>query len=186
MRFYELNYLYSCLSDTEEAQGFINIVKIAIEKEKGIFHSSSVPVKKKLGYEINHNQFAYSGTIEFDLQPDGLQRIQAQLKKDPDLLRFIISKKKKVLKQKRAMAAHIKDKKIKDREIKDREIKDREIKVQEIKDKVPVLQKPHSPVKDSHKKDKEKIFKQEKPYRAKIEKIKIDEINKKLDELLGQ
>lgn len=181
MRLYELSYLYSCFSDVEEAQGFINIVKTAIEKEKGIFHSSSVPVKKKLGYEVNKNQFAYSGTIEFDLEPDSLQKIKTELKKDPDLLRFIICKKKKVLKQKRVAAAHIKDKKIKDRES-----KDRESKAQEIENEAPILQKSHSPVKESHKEDKEKIFKKEKPHRAKIEKIKIDEINRRLDELLGQ
>lgn len=151
MKFYELSYLYSCFNEVDEIQEFINRIKLIIENEKGVFHQYSAPVKRKLAYEIDKNQFAYLGTIEFDLESDKTKILKEQLKNDHNLLRFVVFKKKKLIQK--TVINYIKNR--------------------------------------GNKENKEKIFKltqkkslDEKQDFTKFQKIKIDDIGKKLDEIL--
>lgn len=152
MKFYELSYLYSRFSEAEEIEEFINKVKLMIEDEKGIFYQSSPPIKKKLAYEVDKNQFAYLGMIEFDLKPAKIKKFKNQLKAYQDLLRFVIFKKNKSLIRRRI--------------------------VNVVKNE-----------KESQKQE-EKVMPSEKKFLDKtqnlvaVKKIKIDDISKKLDELL--
>ncbi len=167
MKLYQLDYLYSCFSDAEEIQEFINKIKLIIEKQEGFFHQSSNPIKKKLGYEINNNQFAFLGTIEFDLEPKKIKELKKQLKIDQALLRFIVSKKKKSLIQhsipSKPYSSEINNAVVDDNVVNDSKDKKKQKKTPKVIKKKSLLKKQNF---------------------VKIKKVKIDEISKKLDEIL--
>lgn len=94
MKNYELSFLVSTEISTEEAQGFSAQIAGIIQKEAGQNVKISNPVPKTLGYKIKGQSSALWMNIEFSLEPDKLKEVEKELKKDPRIIRYLISIKK--------------------------------------------------------------------------------------------
>ncbi len=108
MRLYELDYLISPDIPKKETSSFNKRVQSIIEKEGGKIEKKEAPSKTKLAYPIKEKGQAYLATIIFNLEPEKITSITKLIKKEEDILRHLIFKRKAVQKQEKK-----KDKKLK-------------------------------------------------------------------------
>lgn len=99
-RIYELGFLLD--GDIIEEAVSLEIQKIKDVVENGIFRfvSEGSPIKKELEYTVtvsrdgtkkNHDS-AYFGWIKYEKDPQDIMKVQAELTKNPNIVRFIILK----------------------------------------------------------------------------------------------
>lgn len=94
MKIYELNYLIS--PDLSEGEFNIFQEKILkwIQEEKGILGEINKAVKKILAYPIKKTMQVYLGSINFQLNPEGLSNLEKKLKSEEKIIRYLILAKK--------------------------------------------------------------------------------------------
>jgi len=96
MRLYELNCLLSpdLLSSKEEGETFQKKIESLIEGEDGIVTDSKNPFKKNLGYPIKNKKEVFLITLNFNLSPEKLGSLEKKLKGESEILRYLILTKK--------------------------------------------------------------------------------------------
>jgi len=94
MRYYEISILISPDLSEKELDALKEKVFSFIQEEQGILVKNSDPVQKTLGYPIKKKQQAFFLTIDFQLNPESLEKIKNKLKKESEILRFLLLNKK--------------------------------------------------------------------------------------------
>jgi len=154
---YEMLYIIPANFTVEEVKPITQKVKKIIEENQGNITLEEDLGKLKLAYPIKNQSHGFYQLFEFDLPKQNLQNLNNLLKLTNDILRFLIVKKK--LKTKEELA--------KEKKLQDKLAKKKEQAIEKIKE-----EKNTQP---------EKTKKTEKTTK---EKISIEELDKKLDEIL--
>ncbi|MBI1957474.1 MAG: 30S ribosomal protein S6 [Candidatus Niyogibacteria bacterium] len=91
---YELYYTLKADS-ADGAASNVNALVLAIEKEHGIIASQTNPMLKPLAYPIGKIREAYTGWLRFMIKPESAPKLDATLRGEPALVRFIFVRAKK-------------------------------------------------------------------------------------------
>jgi ribosomal protein S6 len=99
-RVYELAYLFVPTLAEETVLGSFGNLKALIEEHKGVFVSEEMPKTMPLAYQMSRTienkktwfNDAYFGWIKFEIEPSALEGIEAKLKRDEQILRYMILK----------------------------------------------------------------------------------------------
>jgi ribosomal protein S6 len=117
-RIYELGYLIVSTMPEENVAAKVGVIKDLIEGKKGISISEEFPRLITLGYEMSRpignkkSWFSegYFGWMKFEIDPSMTEEIGAILKRDEDVLRFLLIKtvRENTVAGKRTMGASMK------------------------------------------------------------------------------
>jgi len=87
---YELSFWFSSrLSEEEIEKKFDNLLK-QLEKLEALIIFSQSPQLKQLAYSVKKERNAYFGYIQFELSKDSLVHLEADLRLNDDLIRFMV------------------------------------------------------------------------------------------------
>ena len=190
MKNYELTYIISPNMTAEEAQAKAKELESKIQAKEGVILKSQKPVAKTLSYQIKKFGSGFFGILEFQIEPEALLDIKNLIEKDNQFIRHIIlvinpAKKQKERRQRikpvsiaLAIAEEVKEDAGKIANF----IK--EVIVKPVEEKIESMteQKPVSPTSGEEKKATVKKARSEKNK----EKVEIEDIDKKLDEILSE
>jgi len=87
---YELTILINSLLEQTDAQAVEEKLRHQIEELSGQVKKLNAWGKKKLAYPIKKQLSAYFASLEFELEPEGLEKIQQALRLNDDVLRFLL------------------------------------------------------------------------------------------------
>lgn len=89
-KLYEIGYLLTPLIPADKLADEVNLIRTAIEKEKGLITGEEIPKSRQLAYEIKKFNTAYFGWIRFMARPDTLESLKKSFDANLNLLRFLI------------------------------------------------------------------------------------------------
>lgn len=107
MRYYELTYLLSPDLSEEEVRRWQEKIRTTIQEEGGIISETKNPLKRKLAYPIKDNlrskkREGYLATLSFNLdsdrqksRPEKLENLEKKLRAENQILRYLISSKRR-------------------------------------------------------------------------------------------
>jgi len=161
---YELLFITSIKLSEQERATALKKVSDLITQAGGQIGQQDSWGNRKLAYEINHEANGFYTLIEFDLEVEKLKKIDVDLRLMPEVVRYLITKKRV-----KTEADLVKEKMIQEKvaakrvaaETKKEEEKKKEVDEEKSKEEKPKL------------KDKDK-------------KISLDDLDKKLDEILKE
>ncbi|MEK7658473.1 MAG: 30S ribosomal protein S6 [Patescibacteria group bacterium] len=161
MKVYELTYIISSELTNEEAKLTKEEIDSFIQKEEGVILRSENPVAKTLSYPIKKQGSGFFVVLEFQIAPEKLSELKEKLENNSKILRhFIVIKKPAKIR-------------------KERRVKKRIPAEPEKSDVFSVEQNPAiAPAYAKPAPDK--------PARTGGEKIELEDIEKKLEEILGE
>lgn len=159
---YELLYIIPLKFATEEQEQIIEKINKILKDEECEITKNEILGKQKLAYPIQHIHQGVYVVVEFDGRKSSIQKINHTLRLTSEVLRHLIIQKKKLT-----------DEQIKEQQKKKEKIAKRE---EEKKDKE--IQKKVEEIKGKEEKEPRPKEKQKK------EKISLEDLDKKLDEIL--
>ncbi|MEA2113193.1 MAG: 30S ribosomal protein S6 [Patescibacteria group bacterium] len=187
---YQLNCLLSPLLSPEELSKLVQKIKREITGQEGSLVGEGVsaanPAKKRLAYPINKYQEAFFLNVDFVFPIQSVSQLKEQIASEENVIRCLIATKKKqapqVEKTKDAFDFEMIDKiePLSTKEISPREeiTSKEEIKKNEAKD---------APLESKRPTEQEAALKKDIPVEKQAkEKVKIEELDKKLEEILNQ
>lgn len=124
-KLYEIGYLLTPLIPADKLDDEVNLIRSAIEKEKGLITGEESPKSRSLAYEIKKFTTASFGWIRFMVRPDALEGLKKSFDGNANLLRFLIlNAEKETISQKplRAVRAKSADTQTQREEIQEEEI----------------------------------------------------------------
>lgn len=174
MKNYEFSYIISPELSQEEAEAKAKELEAQIQSKEGVIIKSVKPEAKQLSYRVNKFGTGFFTIVEFQAEPEVMVVIKETVEKDHQILRSMVLVKNPA-------------KRIKERRQRVKPITESIAKVEEPKEEVK-----EEKVKEEPKEEKkeEKEAKKTAVKKAKAEKSKekadIEDIDKKLDEILGE
>ena len=93
MKLYQLTYLISPESSSEEAESFSQEIDSLISK-KGKLIKPASPSRRVLAYPIKKQTAAYLTRSEFHLDPQEIENFKKEIKTKSKILRFLLLEKK--------------------------------------------------------------------------------------------
>ncbi|MDO8265044.1 MAG: 30S ribosomal protein S6 [Candidatus Parcubacteria bacterium] len=96
MKLYELTYLISPETTSEQASKTFLEMTDFIRKEGGIIEKEGKPLKKRLGIKIKKNRTALLSALDMYFDPFKINSLEKTLKENPQILRFLICSKKRI------------------------------------------------------------------------------------------
>ncbi|OIO46059.1 MAG: 30S ribosomal protein S6 [Parcubacteria group bacterium CG1_02_39_15] len=93
MKSYELTCLISPDLSEEELKQLEEKVASFIREEEGILNGTSLVVRKALSYPVKKKHSAYLAMINFQLNPEKIENLEAKLKKENQVLRYLVTVK---------------------------------------------------------------------------------------------
>ncbi len=113
-RVYELAYLFVPTITEESITGKFGDLKALLEKNGATFIAEEMPKMMELAYEMSRTiankktwfASAYFGWVKFDLEPASLEAIEEVLKRDEEVIRYMVLKtvRENTIAQKRTMS----------------------------------------------------------------------------------
>jgi small subunit ribosomal protein S6 len=105
-KIYELGYHLN--PDIEEAEVKTQAQELSnlITQSEGSILSSKEPRRTHLSYPIRRKQYGYFGTFDFTASPDTIEKINAQMKLQSGVLRFLLAKRSHSGKEMRVLGEH--------------------------------------------------------------------------------
>lgn len=162
MKNYELTYIISSDITIEEADAKAKEIELLIQEKGGVIIKSEKPTAKTLSYQIKKFGSGFFVVVNFQAIPDTINEIKENIIKKDKIIRYIILIKKTHFKQKR-QRTRLKTK--------------TEETTDPIKEKIEEKIEPQEEKKPNVKKVKSSKNK---------EKSEIEEIDKKLEEILSE
>jgi ribosomal protein S6 len=162
MKTYELTYIISPNITIEEAEAKAKQIEVFVQENNGIIVKSEKPTAKTLSYRIKKMASGFFVFLDFQLEPEKLIELKNKIEKDTDVIRHIITTKnisKKI--------ARVRGEKKKLTTDKKEEIT---IKHDDVEKEKPGIM--------------EKIVGRIR--KPKTEKVELNDIDKQLDEILGE
>jgi len=95
MRNYELTLIISSEIPEQDLKNLIEKISGFIIKEGGKIEKTIEPLRKKLGYPIKKKVDGFITVLIFSLVPEKLEILEKELKKENQILRYLISIAKK-------------------------------------------------------------------------------------------
>ncbi len=168
---YELTFIISAtIPETEHKKVEGEVLSYLKKSNAKVIKEPYSIGRKKLAYSINKQKYGFYTVIEFEIEDSGvLKELETELKYNNDILRHLIIKQEKETKVKKARKKEEKIEEIKEEK---KEEKTEEVKEEKTED-----------IKEEKKEEKTEEVKEEK-----IEEIKLDldDIDKKLDDILKE
>ncbi len=93
MKPYEITYLIVPSLTIEEASEYHERMKNVIEEAGGTPGKEQVPSKKSLAYPVEKNPEAYLASLDFEAREEDIKKISEKLKKEKNMLRYLLVKK---------------------------------------------------------------------------------------------
>lgn len=90
---YELGYHLTPELEEADIKTRVQELTDLITREEGSILSSKEPKHTHLSYPIGRKQYSYFGTFDFKAPSDAIERINAQMKLQDGILRFLLTKK---------------------------------------------------------------------------------------------
>ncbi len=94
MKTYELTYIVSPELISEEAEAKSKEIETIIQNKEGSVLRQLNPIAKTLSYPIKKQASGYLGVLEFQLEPEKLNELEESLKKDGKIVRHMVIIKK--------------------------------------------------------------------------------------------
>lgn len=95
-KLYELNYFLSPELNESEISACAQTIKKFIAEAGGNITTEAPAQKKKIGQPIKKFAFGYFGIFYFQSEPDGIEKLKSNLKMEPKILRYMIVAKKPI------------------------------------------------------------------------------------------
>lgn len=92
---YEIGYMFKDSLEGEELLGFTEKIRNTIASNNSIVISEGKPKKQPLAYPIKKEVAGVFNWIKFQTSPDSIKKIESELKKESEILRFITTKSRK-------------------------------------------------------------------------------------------
>lgn len=109
---YELGYILEGNLEDNAAAEQAKEIEVLIEQKGGTILERMLPKKKKLAYKIGHNYFGHFGTITFTTQDSELvSKVERDFKLKKDIVRFLFVKLGKEQKKEDILAPKLRIKK---------------------------------------------------------------------------
>lgn len=93
MKLYELAYIANPSLSPEQATDLQEEIVKMIRKEEGVPGKASSPQKRALAYVVKKHNEAYFSSLEFSMIEESMNNLEKKIKKEKDLLRYLIIKK---------------------------------------------------------------------------------------------
>jgi len=94
MKTYEITYLISPESSTEDVESLQNKIKTFIQEKGGSINKANYPTKRILAYPIKKQREAFLADLVFLLEPLELVELEKKIKAEKQILRYLIVTKK--------------------------------------------------------------------------------------------
>ena len=113
MKPYELTYIISSSLTGEEADKVKKDIEAFVQEKGGVILKSEKTVPQSLAYSIKKHSSGYFITLEFQLEEKEVKQLNANITKEPKILRhFLIVKKPiKIMKERRTKKPFISEEK---------------------------------------------------------------------------
>ena len=128
MKHYELTYISAPELSDSEVQEIQQKINNSIQKREGILDTFGDSKKIKLSYSIKKREEAYLSSMCFFLKKEDLDEFKKEIETEKNILRFVLSNKKKL------KVVKIKEKTPEKKPKKKLELKDIDQKLEEILD----------------------------------------------------
>lgn len=185
MKTYELTYIIAPDITIEEAEAKSKEIENAIQSKEGVILKSDKPVAKTLSYQIKKFGSGFFAILEFQSEPEVMVQIKSDIEKDGKILRHLILVKNPARKLKERRQ-RIKPALVVENIAKEVQ-KDAEKVVEFVKEKIEkILEEKPASVKDSGEARPEKKTTTRKKAEKSKEKAEMEDIDKKLDEILSE
>jgi len=182
---YELLYIVSVKFAGAELEKIQTKVKELIQKEGGQIDHEEDFGKKKLAYPIKHNYQGFYIINEFDIEADKVKTLNEKLKLTSEVLRYLIVSKKKLTEEEKKNKENKKQKTEEESNLSDQFNIEKQLdtkpKVETKEDKETKPEETKTETKKEKKEDKKEETTTEK---KENDKIKLDDLDKKLDEII--
>ena len=97
MKYYELTYLITPDIDEEEATGLYEKFISFLQGKEAILDMNKEKIKKiELAYPIKKKNSAWLASANFYLTPERINELEGEIKKEKNILRYLIINKKKI------------------------------------------------------------------------------------------
>lgn len=158
MKTYELTYIISPEITLEESESKTKELEKQIQEKGGLVIKSDKPVAKTLSYQIKKYGSGFFAVLEFQAEPEAIAELKNSLEKDSQILRhiFLVKNPAKKIKKQRVKPVTITEPVLKEVEKEKKEEKTEKTTIKKVKS------------------EKSK------------EKADIEDIDKKLDEILSE
>ena len=156
MNLYELTYLIKPDLTNEEAKEYNKKLTGELKEEDATLYKMEEPKKRNLAYDLKGFKEAYIACVDMDIDPQRVKIIEEKMKRDDNILRHLIISKE---------------------ELEEEEDPEKEKDVKEEEDD----ESNEKEEKDESEEDKEDEDKKED---KKEDKVKLNEIDEKIDEIL--
>ncbi|MDP2684794.1 MAG: 30S ribosomal protein S6 [bacterium] len=166
---YELLMIFPVNLEEKQREEVLKKIFDSITHNEGKVQEPKVWGNQKLAYDIKHQTNGFYILVEFDQESNKLQKMDADMRLMPELLRYLITKKKV-----KTEATIAKEKMIQEKIAEKKNEAAKQVEVaqkKEIEEKEKVV-----------KKEEEKI----KRAKADVGKISLDDLDEKLDEILKE
>ncbi len=90
MKTYELTYIISPETTSEEADTIAKELESAISSKEGVILKQANPVAKTLSYQINKRASGFFGVLEFQLEPEKLLELKSIVEKNEKIVRHML------------------------------------------------------------------------------------------------
>lgn len=100
---YELAYHLNPDIEENEVKARAEELEAVISRSGALVLTSREPKRKHLSYPLNHKKYSYFGVLDFSGGPETLEKINAQLKLQNGLLRYLLTKKEQADKEFRVL-----------------------------------------------------------------------------------
>jgi ribosomal protein S6 len=178
MNLYELTYLISPKMANEQAKEFSKKQSQMLKDLGATLYKIEDPKKITLSYPIEGFKEAYLTSTDLDITSEKVKLIEEKLKREDDILRFLIISKDKIEENEEDEKMNKESEEKKDtKKEKSKKTEEKETKEDEKKEKAKDKKKEDDGKEEEEKKKKIKKSKKEK-------KVKLNEIDEKIDEIL--
>ncbi|MEM4260124.1 MAG: 30S ribosomal protein S6 [Candidatus Woesearchaeota archaeon] len=167
MKKYEMMIVVSGQLPEDLAKEITNKVKKTIEESNGLEITEDFWGRRKLSYKIQNQDHGYYAVFNFSLEPKKISELELEVKMISEIIRFII------------VSDDSKNSSVKSEKI----IKEKEKKVEKVEKEDIVEKVSKEKEKKVEKVEKEDIV--EKVYEEKNDDNRLEELDKKIDEILN-
>ena len=170
MNLYELTYLIKPELTNDETQEFNNELTEELKEMGATLYKMDQPKKRNLAYELKGFTEAYLACIDMDIEPEKVKLIEENLKRSDEVIRHIILSKDKLEEEEEP-------EEVKEEEEEEEGKEEKEGAETEKEDKDDMEEKKEEEEEGGG--DKKEVKKKKKD-----EKVKLNEIDEKIDEIL--
>lgn len=175
MKTYEITYIISPELTIEEAEAKAKELESLIQEKEGVILKSEKPAPKTLSYQIKKFGSGFFTVLEFQTEPEAMVDLKNKIENDNKILRHIILIKNP--------ARRLKERRHRIRPVAEIIVEKAKEAVKEVKEVIEMAKE--AILEPAVKEEKKTTVKRAKSEKSK-EKAEMEDIDKKLDEILSE